>query len=103
MLKLRSFLAGMGVGAVASLLFAPKSGEDTREILSNKVEEGKQYAKGRAQEIRNRANDTVEQGIEAVGRRTKAVTAAAHAAKDTYTRELQTEASEQGKSAGATG
>jgi gas vesicle protein len=103
MLKLRSFLAGMGVGAVAALLFAPKSGEDTREILSNKVEEGKQYAKGRAQEIRSLANDTVEQGKEILGRQKKAVTAAAHAAQDTYTRESQTEASEQGKPAGATG
>ena len=61
-MKLGSFIAGMGVGAVGALVFAPKSGEDTREILSKKVEEGKQYAKGRAQEIRSLATDTVEQG-----------------------------------------
>ena len=44
-MKLGSFIAGMGVGAVTALVFAPRSGEDTREILSEKMEEGKQYAK----------------------------------------------------------
>jgi gas vesicle protein len=102
-MKLGSFIAGMGVGAVGALVFAPRSGEDTREILSEKMEEGKQYAKGRAQEIRSLATDTVEQGKEVFGRQKKAVAAAAQAAKDTYTRESQTEASEQGKPAGATG
>ena len=101
-MKLGWLVAGMGVGAVAALVFAPKSGEETREILSKKVEEGKQYAKGRAQEIRSLATDTVEQGKKAVARQTNAVAAAAQAAKDTYTRESQTEAPEQGKPAGAT-
>jgi len=93
----------MCVGAVGAVVFAPKSGEDTRQIISEKVEEGKQYAKGRAQEIRSLATDTVEQGKEVLGRQKRAVAAAAQAAKDTYTRESQTEAPEQGKPAGATG
>ena len=96
-MKLGSFIAGMGVGVVGALVFAPRSGEDTREILSEKVEEGKQYAKGRAQEIRSLATDTVEEGKKAVARQTNAVAAAAQAAKDTCTRESQTEAPEQGK------
>jgi gas vesicle protein len=102
-MKLGSFIAGMGVGAVAALVFAPKSGEDTRQIFSEKLEQGKQYAKGRAQEIRSLATDTVEQGKEVLGRQKKAVAAAAHAAQDTYTRESQKGASDQGRPGGTTG
>src|SRR6516165_8420727 len=58
--KFLFFMAGAGIGAVLALLFAPKSGRETREIiartatdgrdfLSNKVNEGKQMVeeKGR--------------------------------------------------------
>ena len=92
-MKASSFIVGMGVGAAVALLFAPRSGDETREIISDKVEEGRRYAKDRAQEFRNRANDTVEQGKKVVARQTKAVAAAAGAAKDTYTRESQSESS----------
>ena len=92
-MKARSFIVGMGVGAAVALLFAPRSGDETREILSDKVEEGKQYAKERVRQLRNRANDTVEQGKKVVARQTKAMAAAAGAAGDTYARESQTNGS----------
>jgi gas vesicle protein len=92
-MKASSFVVGMGVGAAVALLFAPRSGDETREILSDKVEEGKQYAKERVQELRNRAKDTVEEGKKVVARQTKAVAAAAGAAGDTYARESQTNGS----------
>ena len=52
--KFLYFLAGAGIGAVLALLFAPKSGKETRELiartasdgrdfLTNKVTEGKQF------------------------------------------------------------
>jgi gas vesicle protein len=92
-MKASLFIAGMGVGAAAVLLFAPRSGEETREIISDKVEEGRQFAKERVQALRNRANETVEQGKKVVARQTRAVAAAAAAAQDTYARESQTETS----------
>jgi gas vesicle protein len=86
-MKFGWFLAGLGTGAVIAVVFAPKSGEETREILSEKMEEGRQYAADRVQELHDVATDTVEQGKKVVARQTKAVAAAAGAAKDTYTRE----------------
>jgi gas vesicle protein len=32
--KISLFLVGMGIGALIGILFAPKSGEETREYLS---------------------------------------------------------------------
>jgi gas vesicle protein len=92
-MKLTSLFAGMGIGAAVALLLAPRSGEETREILSDKVEEGKQYAKDRVQDIRDAANDTLEQGKKIVARKAKAVAAAAGAGTDAGTRESQTETS----------
>jgi gas vesicle protein len=89
-MKASSFIVGMGVGAAVALLFAPRSGDETREILSDKVEEGRRYAKNRALELRDRANDTVEQGKKVVARQAKAVAAAAEAAQDTYVAKSQT-------------
>jgi gas vesicle protein len=89
-MRLSSFIVGIGVGAAAALLLAPRSGDETREILSDKVEEGRRYAKRRAQEFRGRANDTVEQGKKVVARQARAVAAAAEAAQDTYVAESRT-------------
>ncbi len=89
-MKLSSFIVGIGVGATAALLLAPRSGDETREIISDKVEEGRRYAKCRAQEFRGRANDSVEQGKKVVARQAKAVAAAAEAAQDTYVAESRT-------------
>ena len=34
-------VVGVGIGAGLALLFAPKSGKETRKILSRRAEEGK--------------------------------------------------------------
>ena len=80
-MKISSFVLGFGVGAVVALLVAPQSGEETREILSDKMEDGRQYARDRVQELRNVATDTIEQGKKVVARKAKAVAAAAEEAQ----------------------
>jgi gas vesicle protein len=92
-MKLSSFIVGVGIGAAVALLFAPRSGDETREILSKKVEEGRQFAKDRVQEFRDVANDRAEQGKKVVARKARAFAAGAEAAKDTYMRESQAESS----------
>jgi gas vesicle protein len=42
--KVSYFLAGLGIGALVGILFAPKSGEETREYLTSKADEGRDYA-----------------------------------------------------------
>ena len=39
--KVTYFLVGLGVGALVGILFAPKSGEDTREYIVKKADEGR--------------------------------------------------------------
>ena len=56
------FLAGMGVGAAVALLFAPRSGKETREFIGRKAEEGSDYVAAKGRVLRRQAEDFVEQG-----------------------------------------
>ncbi len=60
--KLGFFLAGLGIGAILALLFAPKSGEETRKFISGKAEEGKDYLAAKSKELREQAEEWVEKG-----------------------------------------
>jgi gas vesicle protein len=51
------FVAGVTVGVVAALLVAPYSGEETRQLIRERVDEG-----------RDRAGDVLEKGKEFVER-----------------------------------
>ena len=46
--KLSYFFLGLGLGVAVGVLFAPKSGAETREFLRNKAEEGTDYVKQQA-------------------------------------------------------
>ena len=43
------FLAGLAIGSLVGIVFAPKSGEGTRDYLSKKVKEGGKLARKKAQ------------------------------------------------------
>ena len=60
------FLAGLAIGSLVGIVFAPKSGEGTREFLSKKVKEGSKHARKKARELRERAEDLVDRGKELV-------------------------------------
>src|SRR6202041_2910944 len=85
--KASFFLVGLGIGALVGLLFAPKSGEDTREYLSGKADEGRDYAQRKARELRERAEDLLERSKEIMDRQKDAISTAVEAGKDTYKRE----------------
>jgi gas vesicle protein len=55
-------LMGVGVGAGLALLFAPRSGKDTRKYLARRAEEGKDYVSSVGKEIRKQAGDVVGRG-----------------------------------------
>ena len=46
--KVSYFLVGLGMGALMGVLFAPKSGEDSREYLSKRADEGRDFAQKKA-------------------------------------------------------
>jgi gas vesicle protein len=85
--KISFFLVGLGIGALVGILFAPKSGEETREFLLHKADEGRDYAQRKAQELRERAEDFVEQGKQVVTRQKESITAAVDAGREAYQRE----------------
>ena len=60
------FLAGLGVGAVVGVLYAPRSGSETRQVIRDKAEEGRDYVRSRAQDARNQASEWVDRGREAL-------------------------------------
>ncbi len=92
-MKIVSFVTGLGVGAVVAMLLTPRSGDEVREMLSEKAEDGRRYAKKRVRELSNVANEVAERGREAMDHQKHAITAAAQVAKDTYNRESQMRAS----------
>jgi gas vesicle protein len=59
------FLLGISVGVVAALLIAPYSGEETRQYLRDRIDEG-----------RERAGDIFEKGKDFVGRQSEAASSA---------------------------
>lgn len=57
-----AFIAGAAVGAAVALLFAPASGDETREYLGQRAREGRERAADAARqgrEILNRQRDNV--------------------------------------------
>jgi gas vesicle protein len=85
--KVSFFLVGMGIGALVGLLFAPKSGEETREYLAGRADDGREFAQRKARELRERAEDLLERSKEIMARQKDAVTTAVEAGKETYKRE----------------
>src|SRR5205814_9001586 len=77
--KFLFFLAGAGIGAVLALLFAPKSGRETRDLIartatdsrdfiSNKVTEGRQVVEEKSRRIGDDFNSFLDKSKEAVQR-----------------------------------
>jgi gas vesicle protein len=50
---------GVGIGAGLALLFAPKSGKETRKILARRAEDGKDYVTSVSKGIRKQAGEAV--------------------------------------------
>jgi gas vesicle protein len=85
--KVSFFLVGLGIGTLLGILFAPKSGDETREYLSSKADEGREYAQRKARELRERAEDLLERSKEIMAKQKDQISAAVDAGKDAYQRE----------------
>ncbi len=85
--KISYFLVGLGIGSLIGILFAPRSGEETREYLTQKAEEGREYAREKARELRERAEDLLERGKEVASRQKESLSAAVDAGREAYQRE----------------
>jgi gas vesicle protein len=81
---LSSFLLGLGVGIGIGILFAPKSGEETRGLIKNKAQESTEFLKQRSGEFKESANDWIEKGKDAIGRQRDNLSEAMEAGKQAY-------------------
>jgi gas vesicle protein len=81
------FLAGLGIGAVTALLFAPRSGKETRDMIVHRAEEGKDFVMTKTEEIRKQAEDAVEKGKDLVSKQKELLSAALEAGKQAYQEE----------------
>ena len=82
--RISYFLLGLGVGVAVGVLFAPKSGTETRELLKSKAEEGKEYLTRRGTEWKESASEILDRGKQAVVRQKEQVVAAVEAGKQAY-------------------
>lgn len=78
------FLAGLGLGALVGVLYAPKSGSETREALRARAEEGREYVRGRAREARDQASDWMDRGRDVVNQQKDQFRAAYEAGRQAY-------------------
>ena len=96
--KILFFMAGAGIGAVLALLLAPKSGRETRELISrtatdsrdfitNKVTEGRQMVEEKGRQIGDDFTSFLDKSKEAVQRQKEQLTAAFEAGKAAYREE----------------
>ncbi|MDX2154306.1 MAG: YtxH domain-containing protein [Bryobacteraceae bacterium] len=94
--KISFFLLGLGVGVAAGILLAPKSGQETRQFLRSKADEGADYVKRRSGEVREQASDLLERGKSAVQRQKDQLSAALDAGKQAYRDTVSGRAGDEG-------
>lgn len=56
------FIAGAAIGASVALLFAPATGEQTRETIARKTEEGRDALAGSGKDLLARGQEMFERG-----------------------------------------
>ncbi len=78
------FLAGLGVGALVGVLYAPRAGSETREVLRSKAEEGRDYVRDRARQARDQASGWVDRGRDVVNQQKDQFRAAYEAGRQAY-------------------
>jgi gas vesicle protein len=85
--KVGAFLAGLGIGAIVALLFAPRSGKETRDLIAQRAEEGRDFVRAKTEEFRQQAEEAVEKGRTLVNKQKELLSAALEAGKQAYQEE----------------
>lgn len=88
--KFSFFFLGLGLGVAVGLLFAPKTGTDTRELIKEKADEGKEYLKRRTEELKDSAADIVDRSKQAIAQQKEQLAAAVEAGKSAYREKIDT-------------
>lgn len=81
---LSAFLLGLGVGVAVGMLFAPKSGQETRELIKNKAGEGADFLKQRTADVKQGAAEWVDKGKDALSKQKDNLADAVEAGRQAY-------------------
>ncbi len=76
-----TFLVGAGFGAILALLFAPQSGEETRDLIAEKAQQGRDYIIEKTKQFRNKAQDLGQNAKDQLQQAVQAGQSAYHEAK----------------------
>lgn len=82
--KLSFFFLGLGLGVAVGILFAPKSGQETREMIRSKANESGDYLKQQSRQLRDSAGDLIERGRGVLNKQKDTLTQAMEAGKQAY-------------------
>lgn len=88
--RISYFCLGVGIGVAVGILFAPKSGEETRGLIRSKADEGKDYVKRKGEEWKGSANEMAEKGKYALQRQKEQLSAAVEAGRQAYRESVAT-------------
>lgn len=78
------FLAGVGIGAAVGILYAPKTGDETRQRIREAAEEGRGTVRERARKAREQAGTWVDKGREYLNHQREHVRSAYEAGRQAY-------------------
>jgi gas vesicle protein len=78
------FMAGVGLGTLTGVLYAPQSGDETRENLRSSAQQGRDYVAERTQRAREQANEWVERGREVMNDQKENLRNAFETGRQTY-------------------
>lgn len=84
-----NFFLGLGVGLGIGLLFAPRSGEETRRLLKDKADEGTDFLKKQTADLRENASDLVDKSRDAMNRQRDSVAEAMAAGRQAYREKVE--------------
>ena len=82
--RISYFCLGLGIGVAVGILFAPKSGEETRQILRSKADDSKDYVKRKSEELKDSAAELADKGKLALQRQKEQLAAAVDAGRQAY-------------------
>jgi gas vesicle protein len=82
--RLSYFFLGLGVGVAVGLLFAPQSGEETRDLLRTKADDAKDRLKRKTYEWKDSAEEALSRGRETLRAQRDHLATAVDAGKQAY-------------------
>ncbi|MFN9893504.1 MAG: YtxH domain-containing protein [Acidobacteriota bacterium] len=86
------FFLGVGIGVAIGILFAPKSGEETRGLIRARADESKDFLKRKTGDLREQAVEAVDKGKSLLQRQKEQFSAAVDAGKQAYRESIQDDA-----------